>query len=163
MDIAELSDHHDIAALKYAYVRCLDQKRWTEMRTLFVDDATADYSGGKYHYEGADAIVEFMSTNMSSDSFHSSHRMHHPEIEVDGDTATGVWAMEDVNVDPTLDFFLIGAGFYEDRYVRTPDGWKFAHTGYRRTFETVMPMSGAGMALTASWYTTDGRSMLDVQ
>ena len=28
-----------------------------------------------------------------------------------------------------------GAAFYEDTYVRTPDGWRVSHTGYRRTFE----------------------------
>ena len=32
-------------------------------------------------------------------------------------------------------FMLEGAAFYEDRYVRTADGWKVAHTGYRRTWE----------------------------
>ena len=69
------------------------------MATLFVPEATAAYSGGKYHYEGRDAIVEFMRTNMDRPAFHTSHRMHHPEITIDGDEATGIWAMEDVNVD----------------------------------------------------------------
>ena len=32
-------------------------------------------------------------------------------------------------------FRLEGAAFYEDRYVRTPDGWRVSHTGYGRTFE----------------------------
>lgn len=152
-----------IKRLKYAYFRCLDQKRWAEMRELFVEDATAAYSGGKYHYEGRDRIVEFMETNMNRDAFHTSHRVHHPEITITGDEATGTWAMEDVNVDSEFDFFLVGAGFYEDRYVLTADGWKIAHTGYKRTFETIMPMSSAGMALTASWWTTGGQSSLDVQ
>lgn len=152
-----------IKRLKYAYFRCLDQKRWTDMRDLFVEDATAAYSGGKYHYEGRDRIVEFMETNMNRDAFHTSHRVHHPEITISGDEATGTWAMEDVNVDSEFDFFLVGAGFYDDRYVRTADGWKIAHTGYKRTFETIMPMSSARMALTASWWTTGGQSSLDVQ
>ena len=33
---------------------------------------------------------------------------------------------------------LEGAAFYTDRYVRTPDGWRITHTGYRRTFEVSM-------------------------
>ena len=158
-----LVEHERIKRLKYAYFRCLDQKRWDEMLDLFTPDATAAYSGGKYHYEGRERIVEFMRTNMSRDAFHTSHRVHHPEITVDGDEATATWAMEDVNVDSEYDFYLTGAGFYEDRYVRDDGGWKIAHTGYKRTFETIMPMSRAGMALTASWWTTGGQSSLEVQ
>ncbi len=80
-----------------------------------------------------------------------------------GDEARAVWAMDDVNVDPWLDFYLSGAGFYEDRYRREADGWRISHTGYRRSFETVTAMSAARMALTASWWSTDGRSTLEVQ
>ena len=32
-------------------------------------------------------------------------------------------------------FMLEGGAFYSDLYVRTPEGWRVAHTGYRRTFE----------------------------
>src|SRR4051794_20321090 len=93
-----------IKRLKYAYFRCLDQKRWDEMSELFTLDATAAYSGGKYQYQGRDEIVDFMRRNMSRDAFHTSHRVHHPEIEIDGAAATGTWAMEDVNVDTEFDF-----------------------------------------------------------
>ena len=34
-----------------------------------------------------------------------------------------------------------GAAFYEDRYVRTPEGWRIKHTGYRRTFEMSYDLS----------------------
>lgn len=162
MELSDLVDHHAICQLKYAYLRCLDQKEWAAIRALFVDDATASYSGGAYHYEGADAIVAFMRTNMSAAQFHTAHRAHHPEIHVDGDQATAIWAFDDVNVDPERDFFLMGAGFYEDRYRRTAGEWLIEHTGYRRTYETIMPMSANKMALTASWWGTDGRSILPV-
>ena len=164
MQLDDLVALEQIKRLKYAYFRCLDQKRWAEMATLFAPDATAAYSGGKYHYEGRDAIVAFMQQNMDRPAFHTSHRVHHPEIELLSPTeATGTWAMEDVNVDTEYDFYLTGAGFYEDRYVKVDDRWVFAHTGYKRTFETMMPMSRNGMNLTASWWSTDGQSMLEVQ
>ena len=44
----ELLAHEAIKALKYAYVRMLDQKLWDQMGELFTPDATAAYSGGKY-------------------------------------------------------------------------------------------------------------------
>lgn len=156
-------DIEEIKALKYAYVRCVDQKLWDELHGLFCEDATAAYSGGKYSFEGRDAIVDFLRRNMSRDGFHTSHRMHHPEISVEGDEATGIWAMDDVNVDTDFDFYLSGAGFYEDRYRRTADGWRIAHTGYKRTFETIMPMRANSITVTASWWTSDGQSSLEVQ
>ncbi|MBX7070312.1 MAG: nuclear transport factor 2 family protein [Microthrixaceae bacterium] len=161
--LTQLVEREQIKRLKYAYFRCLDQKLWDELHGLFTADATAAYSGGKYSYSGRDAIVDFMRTNMSRESFHTSHRVHHPEIDIDGDDATGTWAMDDVNVDSEFDFFLCGAGFYEDRYRRIDGEWKIAHTGYRRTFETIMPMGQNGMSLTASWWATGGQSALEVQ
>ena len=164
MRAEDLVEFELIKRLKYAYFRCLDQKRWAELGELFLPDGTVAYSGGKYHFEGREAIVAFLEKNMSRDAFHTSHRVHHPEIELLSDTeATGVWAMEDVNVDTEFDFYLTGAGFYEDRYVKVDGEWRFAHTGYKRTFETMMPMSANRMGLTASWWTTNGQSVLEVQ
>lgn len=161
--LQELAEIEAIKRLKYAYLRCLDQKRWDEIGELFLPDATVTYSGGKYHYEGRERIVEFLRTNMGSPSFHSSHRVHHPEIELVSPTrATGVWAMEDTNLDPDLDFHLVGAGFYEDVYDRSQGRWLIAHTGYRRTFELVAPLSATKATLTASWWSTGGRSSLEV-
>ena len=162
MSLDALVQLEAIKRLKYAYVRCLDQKLWEQMRELFVPDATAAYSGGKYHYEGRDEIIGFMQRNMDRPAFHTSHRMHHPEIDVDGDSATAIWAMEDVNVDTEWDFYLTGAGFYEDRYRRVDGRWLIEHTGYRRTFETIVPLSKAGITVTASWWNTNGQSTLDV-
>lgn len=162
--IEDLLVFEAIKRVKYAYVRCLDQKRWDEMVRLFTPDATASYSGGKYHYEGAEEIVGFMRRNMDRPAFHTSHRMHHPEITLIGpDEAVATWAMEDHNVDDEWDFYLTGAGFYEDRYRKVDGLWLIAHTGYKRTFETIMPLSAGGRTLTASWWGTDGRSTLDVQ
>jgi len=162
MTLDDLVQLEAIKRLKYAYVRCLDQKLWEQMRELFVPDATAAYSSGKYHYEGRDEIIGFMQRNMDRPAFHTSHRMHHPEIDVDGDSATAIWAMEDVNVDTEWDFYLTGAGFYEDRYRRVDGRWLIEHTGYRRTFETIVPLSKAGITVTASWWNTNGQSTLDV-
>ena len=34
-----------------------------------------------------------------------------------------------------LFLFISGTAFYSDRYARTGDGWRIAHTGYVRVFE----------------------------
>lgn len=161
--IEELSDIEEIKALKYAYLRCLDQKRWADIGDLFIADATAAYSGGRYRYEGRSEIVAFLERNMGSESFHSSHRAHHPEIVLDGDRAEATWALEDLVVDASAGFVLMGAAFYEEVCVRVEGRWRFEHIGYRRSFGCVFPTSSLdGFALTASWWGTDGQSSLPV-
>ena len=128
-------DHDDIEQikqLKYAYFRCLDLKHWDEFATLFVPDATGAYAG--LDFTSRDDLVAYMSENLPADRI-TLHQAHHPEIEVDGDTATGRWYLYDRVIVEAFSFMLEGAAIYSDRYVKTADGWRVAHTGYRRTFE----------------------------
>lgn len=151
-----------IKRLKFKYMRCLDQKRWDEIGDCFTPDATAAYSGGKYAFEGRDAIVGFLEKAMGAETFLSCHRVSHPEIDLDGDTATGTWALEDTVIETAWGLTIRGAAFYEDRYVKTADGWRIAHTGYKRTYEEIQPRASVeGLKLTAHWWKTDGQSELD--
>lgn len=151
-----------IKRVKYAYFRCLDLKQWDDIAELFVPEATCAYSAGAYSYEGRDAIVEFFRKAMGRESFLSSHKAHHPEIELTGpDTATGVWALEDWVIDTQWELDIRGAAFYEDEYVKRDGRWLIRHTAYRRVFEELEPRGGrSGLQLTASWWGTGGRSSL---
>jgi hypothetical protein len=152
----------EISRLKYRYLRCLDQKRWAELGACLTEDATAAYSGGAYSFTGRDEIVAFVERSMGREDFLSAHRCHHPEIVVvSAEDATGTWALDDTVIIGEFDLLLHGAAFYEDRYRRVDGTWLIAHTGYRRTFEQVVPRASVeGLALTASWWGTDGRSQL---
>jgi len=156
----DLVEHELIKRLKYKYVRCLDLKRFDEIRSCFVDDATASYGGGAYTYDGLDAIVKFLSTSMGSTSMLTSHKVHHPEIELTGpDTATATWALDDVVLLVDLALTVRGAAFYEDDYVKVDGEWRIRHTGYKRVYEELAPRP-ADVTLTASYWDTDGRSSL---
>jgi hypothetical protein len=123
-----------ISHLKYRYLRSLDTKQWDDFRDCFVPEATGDYNG--LEFTDREALVSYMRENLG-EGFLTMHQVHHPEIEVDGDagTATGSWYLQDKVIVPAFQFMLEGAAFYSDRYVRTAEGWRVAHTGYRRTFE----------------------------
>ena len=134
------SDVRAIEELKYRYVRCLDTKDWDAFANCMSPDVTSDYNG--LTFDNRDALVDYMRTNLAD--IHTMHHVHHPEISVDGDTATGRWYLYDKVLVPAFDFYLEGAAFYEDRYVRTADGWKIAHTGYVRTWELSGKLSTLG-------------------
>jgi hypothetical protein len=99
---------------------------------------------------------------MGATTMLSSHRCHHPEIDLVGDgLATGVWALEDTVILTDMGVNVQGAAFYTDRYVKVDGDWLIQHTGYLRTYEELMPRSAiAGLKLTADWWVTDGRSTL---
>lgn len=151
-----------IKRLKYRYLRSLDQKLWDDLEACFTADATASYGGGAYAFDGRDAIMEFLRTSMGATTMLSSHRCHHPEIDLTGpDRATGIWALEDVVILTDLDLTIEGAAFYTDQYVKREGSWAIAHTGYLRSYEQLWPRASLpGLKLTADWWATKGRSTL---
>lgn len=162
VDANDLVEIEAIKRLKYKYFRCLDLKLWDEMPSCFTPEATVAYSGGRYSAEGIEAIMDFLTGSMSSEEFLSSHRCHHPEIDLTGaDSATGIWAFDDFVIIGEFDIIVAGAGFYEDHYAKHGGEWLIEHTGYRRSFEQVIPRASIeGIALTASWWGTNGQSEL---
>jgi hypothetical protein len=135
-----VGDIDQIARLKYRYLRTLDTKQWDDFEACFLSDATGDYNG--LVFEDRAALVGYMREHLN-DGVITMHQAHHPEIDIDGDSATGRWYLQDKVIVPAFDFMLEGAAFYEDRYVRTPAGWLVAHTGYRRTFEITGSLAGS--------------------
>jgi hypothetical protein len=151
-----------IKRVKYAYFRNLDLKQWDDIGLLFTEGATASYGGGAYAFEGRDAIVGFFRKAMGRENFLSSHKAHHPEIDLTGPgTATGIWALEDIVIDLQWELDIRGAAFYEDEYVKIDGEWKIQRTAYKRVFEEISSRSGRpGLQLTASYWATGGRSSL---
>ena len=139
MKVDELCEVEAIKRLKYRYMRCLDLKRWDELRECFCEDATSAYAGGKYSYRGRDAIIGFFREVMTH-AMITAHHVHHPEIELTSETtAVGSWALEDTVIHTEQDFTLRGAAYYRDEYVKIDGDWKIVHTGYERIYEEIQP------------------------
>ena len=135
--IQRLEDLEAIKRLKYAYWRCLDQKRWDEMATLFTEDATSSYGSGKYSFTGRAAIIDFLRTSLSVESGAVGiHHGHHPEIEISGPTmATGRWALYNYLFNGPQQRGVREGAFYEDEYVKVQGRWLIRHTGYTYVFQ----------------------------
>lgn len=134
----DLQEIEAIKRLKYKYFRCLDLKRWDEMRECFTEDATSAYGDGKYSFQGREQILKFLVDSMDRPGVLSAHHGHHPEIELTGaGTAIGVWALADVFIDLDAGVTIRGAAYYRDEYVKLGGQWKIRSTGYERTFEEV--------------------------
>lgn len=157
MDLVALEQ---IRALKYRYLKALDLKNWDEFADTFAEDATGDYgspSGGRpLQFSGRDAIAGYMRTSLEANII-TVHVCSHPVIEVDGETATGSWCLEDTVIVPEFDIMIRGAAYYDDRY-RIVDGqWKIAHTGYKRIYEARMSLRASEFALSVNRWADRGR------
>jgi hypothetical protein len=121
--VAELRDVEEIKRLRARYVRLVDTKDWVAWGELLADDFRLESDAGVH--EGRDAVVAMVSGAL--DNGFTAHHCFTPEIAITGrDTATGIWAMEDV-IRIELDGAPIafhGYGHYHDEYIRGANGWR---------------------------------------
>jgi hypothetical protein len=157
--VTTFEDVHALTTLKSSYCRFLDTKDFASMCALMVDDVTVTYGGGAITLTGREAVQAYMDKALGDPSILTSHLVSNPEIEVDGDTATARWGLVDTVIIEKFNLVIRGASVYEDRYVRTAEGWRIQHTGYKRLFEEMSPRP-EGAKTTAAYVGTDGRSSL---
>lgn len=131
MSAPTFTDWLAITAVKARYCRCLDTKDWAGYAGCFAMDAVLDTTGsGGARVVGRDALVAYVRSSISDDTI-STHHIHAPEISVEGDTASAVWAMQDRNVWPS-GRKLLGFGHYHERYVRVGGAWLIAESTLTR-------------------------------
>jgi hypothetical protein len=136
MDLVAIEE---IKRLKHRYFRTLDLKMWEEFGDCLTEDVTARYGtqamDKPVHFDARADVVAFMSENLG-DSVITTHVANHPEIDVDGDSATASWVFEDTVLVPEFHLQIRGAGYYSDTYRKDRDGaWRIASTQYERIYE----------------------------
>ena len=140
--LQQLSDLEDIRQLKARYFRCIDTGNEAELATVFAEDVVIDLRGGGYRLrvEGRLNMVDFIGSTFNSDII-AQHHGHTSEIRFTGpDSAEGTWYLQDRFINPDRNEDTTGTALYHDRYVRTADGWKVAHSEYDRVYEIVLPV-----------------------
>jgi len=160
MDLVVLEE---IRRLKYRYLRAVDLKLWDELEDTFTPDATGDYgtlsyNGAPLRFTGRHEILGFLRDKLGTTMI-TAHYAGQPEIDVDGDTATGRWALSDRIIVPEHKVIIEGAAFYEDTYRRCSDGaWRMSHIGYVRTYESMFSFADLpGYRLTANRWAVAGK------
>lgn len=139
------------------WIRSVDTKDWALLASVFAPDARSVYSGGKYAFDGRDAIVEFLSSSLGNPEIQSMHHAHTPEIAITSETtAVGVWYLEDFVLSALPSdaaphgTVMHGNGIYHDEYVKIDGEWQISLTGYERIFEDLQPRA-AGSRLRSRW------------
>ncbi len=125
------------ANLKARYCRHLDTKDWSAFAGLFAEDVVIDTTAaGGPRMEGRETAVSRIRASL--DAATTVHQVHSPEIEIDGNEARAVWAMQDRVAWPN-GRKLDGAGHYHERYVRENGEWKIAESRLTRLYVEMQP------------------------
>jgi 3-phenylpropionate/cinnamic acid dioxygenase small subunit len=129
----------NVAALKAHYCQWLDAQDWDRWSALFTEDATMQVGPNpESAVHGRPAIRRLLTTQLRGAK--TLHQVREPEIHEEGPGQVRViWRMTDRVATPL--YLLEGAGFYEDRYVHTDDGWKIAGVRLHRNKVDLQPKS----------------------
>lgn len=126
-ELQRLLDEQAIVAVALRYCRALDTNDWASLADVFLPDATA-VLGGPPELNGLDEITARCSSALAPLD-DSQHMVSNHEVEIDSDTATHRCYLQAQHIrrDAEGGPNYIVAGRYEDRMLRTGDGWRITH------------------------------------
>lgn len=127
MDIKTLLLERELNVVLSRYARACDQRDWSAMEDVFLEEATADY-GGVHHLQGRESIVAMIRVHLDGCG-PSQHLLGNLLVDA-GDNAVesrvyvraahrGAGSMQDMTYESLAE--------YQDRWVFTANGWRIAH------------------------------------
>lgn len=138
MSIHEISDRMEIEQLLIRNCHAIDERDWDTYRSVYADDAIIDDIGAGPG-NTVDQMVEFLRSALEKVVL-IQHAISTSRIDIDGDTAKAKTVCHCPVVLPTADggteMFFQGL-WYEDKLVRTVDGWKISKRAERNYFHNM--------------------------
>ena len=133
-----VADELEIRALVARYADAVNARDEAAWAATWSDDGVWELMGQAP--SGRDAVVAFWRTAMG---FFESviQQVSEGSIVLDGDTGTGRWTINEHGRTAKGDAMLM-IGVYEDRYLRTADGWRFQHRKMSPLYQGPPDLSG---------------------
>ena len=135
--VRTLEDIEEIKKLQARYTYLLDTDKWNEAVNLFTENAKVQLTG--FLCEGKEEITKIYKELFGSGmmSMHR-HMVIQPVIEVDGETARGMWYLFNVHTYklPQGDTPMWSQAKYENEYVKEDGKWKISSLRYIINFRT---------------------------
>jgi ketosteroid isomerase-like protein len=120
------ADVAQIVRLTHDYALYNDTFQVDLLVNLFAPDAWFDMQpAGLDRYVGREAIREFFQREERALS-HVMHLTSNHRVDVDGDSASGTAYFLAIGISRRSGRENQARGYYQDDYVRTADGWRFA-------------------------------------
>jgi len=131
--LRRMEDVEAIRALRHRYCYAYDRAEFGTFMDCFAPDCRVELGLGRVADGRADVEAMFRKTRAVLD--YSGHMVANPVIEVDGDTATGIWYL----LLPSTRYgeAMWSQARYDEAYARCADGrWRIAHEVVTMFFAT---------------------------
>ena len=127
-----------ITRLQAAYADVVTRRAWAELDELFVPDAPVHVdtvTNPVIELVGPQALGRFIDGAIERFEFFEFVPLN-TVVDVRGDTATARLYMVELRQDRDGGRWSNAFGLYQDRYERTPEGWRFAERHYQSLART---------------------------
>ena len=127
-------DELGVRRLQAAYGDAVTRRAWDEVAALFVPGCPVELDlrdGTTRRFEGGEALAGFVAGAVERFAFFEFALLNAVvDVAPSGGEATGRLYMWELRQDVGGGTWSDAFGLYRDRYVRTPDGWRFAERRY---------------------------------
>lgn len=133
-----MSDRDDIIDLAIRYTWALDTKRFEDLNDVFTPEATGLLRS--VECIGRESIIDRISTAVRRLD-RTQHLVSNHQVTVDGDVGTHRCQLQSQHVLDGCEGgenYIVG-GYYDDRVVRTPAGWRISHRLMQQTWTSGNP------------------------
>ena len=131
--VLKSDDRQEICDLLVRYASGIDRSDWQLLRSCFTDDCLVDYQDVAV-WHSAEELTEFM-REVHAPCIGVMHRITNQSITLNGDGSVATRSYVDALVLFAEASGFHMAGFYDDRVVRTGDGWKISERRYSRVLQ----------------------------
>jgi hypothetical protein len=124
----DVSERLAVSEVLDEYARGVDSRDWDLVVSTFTDDAYLDYTAFGGPKGTRDEVIGWIS-NALTGFVMSQHHITNRHITIEGGeavVAAELLAIMGMTSDPGKMSMMFTGGTYNDRLVRTPDGWKIA-------------------------------------
>ncbi|HEV7580298.1 MAG TPA: nuclear transport factor 2 family protein [Mycobacterium sp.] len=142
LSLAEISDRLEIQQLMVDYSTAIDQRRFDDLDKVFTEDAHIDYTalGG---IEGPYPEVKKWLSEVLPGFPVYAHMLGNFSVQIDGDKASSRVICFNPMVFPAdpakkQDQIMFCGLWYDDEFLRTPQGWRMTRRVETKVFQKVM-------------------------
>ena len=142
LSLAEISDRFEIQQLLIDYSTAIDQRRFDDLDRVFTPDAYIDYraAGG---IDGGFPDVKAWLAEVLPNFPAYSHMLGNFDVRIDGDTASSrTICFNPMVLNAEAKQVLFIGIWYDDEFVRTPDGWRMSRRVETKCFDKLSETTG---------------------
>jgi hypothetical protein len=138
LSLEEISDRFEIQQLLIDYSTAIDKRRFDDLDQVFTPDAYIDYRamGG---IDGSFPRVKAWLADVLPNFPVYAHMLGNFDVRIDGDTASSrTICFNPMVLGGDQNQILFCGLWYDDEFIRTPEGWRMSRRVEAKVFDKVM-------------------------